>query len=89
MEIYLYFLYCIEHNNRATKIYMERENMNNEARKHMDHVINSLNEAKSCLQKASSNAENGAIREKIDEQMGSIENCLKECEGITSGLSNF
>lgn len=81
-------MYCA-HNNIANIILMECDKMNDEARKHIDHVINSLTEAKDCLVKASNNAENGSVRERIEEQMGNIENCLRECEGIASGLSNF
>ncbi len=63
--------------------------MNEEARKHVEHAIASLKEVKNCLGKASSNAENGSMREKIENQLNNIENCLTECDGISSGLSNL
>lgn len=61
--------------------------MNDEARKHMEHVISNLSDAKDCLKRASNNSENGSIRERIESQMDRIENCLRECENISSGLS--
>lgn len=63
--------------------------MNDEARKHIDHAISSLDDAKQCLMKASNNAENGSIRERITKEITSIEDCLGECEGIAGGLSNL
>jgi hypothetical protein len=63
--------------------------MNEDARKHVEHAITNLKEVKNCLGKASSNAENGTIREKISSQLSSIESCLDECEAISSGLSNL
>lgn len=61
--------------------------MNDEARKHMEHVISNLSDAKNCLLKASSNSENGSVRERIENQLENIESCLRECESISSGLS--
>ena len=63
--------------------------MNEEARKHVEHAITNLKEVKSCLGKASNNAENGTMRERIENQLSSIESCLEECGGISSGLSNL
>lgn len=63
--------------------------MNEEARKHVEHAITSLKEVKSFLGKASNNAENGTMRERIESQLNSIESCLEECDGISSGLSNL
>lgn len=61
--------------------------MNDEARKHMDSAVLSLQEVKQCLSKASGNAENGSIRERIEREISHIEGCLQDCEGIASGLS--
>jgi hypothetical protein len=63
--------------------------MNEDARKHVVHAITNLQEVKSCLGKATNNAENGTIRERIQSQLSSIENCLNECEAIEAGLSNL
>lgn len=61
--------------------------MNDEARKHMDSALLSLQEVKKCLSKASGNAENGSIKERIEREIGHINGCLQDCEGIVSGLS--
>lgn len=61
--------------------------VNDEARKHIEHALNSLNEAKDCLIKASSNSENGTMRERIESEVTHIDNCVTHCEGIASGLS--
>lgn len=63
--------------------------MNENARQHVEHAITNLKEVKNCLGKATSNAENGTMRERIAGQLSSIENCLNECEAISSGLSNL
>jgi hypothetical protein len=63
--------------------------MNEEARKHVEHAITNLREVKNCLGKATNNAENGMMRERLESQLTSIEGCLEECEGIASGLSNL
>lgn len=63
--------------------------MNEEARRHVEHAVNSLKDAKECLGKASKNAENGTLRERLNHEIGDIENCLNECEAISSGLSNL
>jgi hypothetical protein len=63
--------------------------MNEEARKHVEHAISNLKEVKNCLGKASSNAENGTMKERIENQLSSIESCLDECGGISAGLSNL
>ena len=63
--------------------------MNEEARKHVEHAIANLKEVKSCLGKASHNAENGTMIERIESQLNSIESCLDECGSISSGLSNL
>lgn len=62
--------------------------MNDEARKHIEGAISGLSEVKECLMKASNNAENGSIRERINKEMSHIEKCLEDCEGIAGGLSN-
>jgi hypothetical protein len=69
--------------------YSRRVIMNEEARRHVEHAIASLKDVKNCLGKASSNAENGTMRERIESQLSSIENCIDECDGICSGLSNL
>lgn len=61
--------------------------MNDAARKHIESALISLEEAKNCLGKASSNAENGTIKERIENQLDSISGCLDECENIASGLA--
>lgn len=63
--------------------------MNEEARKHVEHAITNLKDVQNCLGKASSNAENGTMRERIESQIRNIESCLEECDGISSGLSNL
>jgi hypothetical protein len=63
--------------------------MNEEARKHVEHAISNLKEVKNCLGKASGNAENGTMKERIENQLSSIESCLDECGGISAGLSNL
>jgi hypothetical protein len=63
--------------------------MNEEARKHVEHAITNLKEVKNCLDKASNNAENGTMRERIESQLSSVQSCLDECDGISSGLSNL
>jgi hypothetical protein len=61
--------------------------MNEEARKHMDRALLSLQDVRQCLSIASGNAENGSIKEKIETEIGHIDSCLQHCEGINSGLS--
>lgn len=61
--------------------------MNDEARRHMEHALSSLEDAKSCLTKAHKNAENGTVRSRIETEIGHIEGCLRDCQGITSGMA--
>jgi hypothetical protein len=62
--------------------------MNDESRRHMEHAINSLEEVKQCLMKASNNAENGTIRSRIETEVSHIDSCLRDCQAIASGFSN-
>lgn len=61
--------------------------MNDEARKHIDNAVSSLDEAKQYLVKALNNAENGSIRERIDKELSNVDSCLRKCESIASGFS--
>lgn len=61
--------------------------MNDEARKHMDRALLSLQEVRQCLSIASGNTENGSIKEKIEREISHIDSCLQDCQGISSGLS--
>lgn len=61
--------------------------MNEEARKHLDRALLSLKDVRQCLSIASGNAENGSVKEKIEREIGHIDNCLQDFEGIVSGLS--
>lgn len=63
--------------------------MNDEARKHIESALSNLREAKDCLGKASNNAENGSVKERIEEELTHVDNCVNHCEGIASGLSNL
>lgn len=63
--------------------------MNEEARKHVEHAVTNLKEVKGCLDKACNNAENGTMRERIESQLANIEQCINECDAISSGLSNL
>jgi hypothetical protein len=61
--------------------------MNEEARKHMDRALLSLQDVRQCLSIASGNAENSSVKEKIDREISHVDSCLQDCEGIVSGLS--
>lgn len=62
--------------------------MNDNARQNLKNACSSLNEIKNELQEAANNVENNSIKTRIEDQLQSIDRCLKECQGISSGLAN-
>jgi hypothetical protein len=62
--------------------------MNDNARKNLKNACSGLNQIKDELQQAVNNVENNSIRTRIEDQLQSIDRCLQECEGISSGLAN-
>lgn len=69
-------------------LFKEWYGMNDNARKNLKSACSGLNQIKDELQQAVNNVENNSIRTRIEDQLQSIDRCLKECEGISSGLAN-
>ncbi|MBC8061522.1 MAG: hypothetical protein H7Y18_12775 [Clostridiaceae bacterium] len=63
--------------------------MNTEARNNIHMCKEALYAAQQGLQAAASAAENTNIKNQITTQLTQVTNCLKECEDIASGLSQY
>lgn len=61
--------------------------MNDDARRNIENAVNNLKQVKQLLTDASNNVENGNVKIRIENQLNGLENCLKECQGIASGLA--